>query len=111
MAVEKVRLLFYPVLIFIESCISLNSVLFLLPEVEQKVAPKSEVTASASGKKVGIVTTALGSRGLGLLRLEEAFKGSRCLSIQGHEDVKVEAVRPDWWPHEWFLEHEQSAAL
>lgn len=80
-------------------------------EVEQKVAPKSEVIVSSSGKKAGIVTTALGSRGLGLLRLEEAFKGSRTLAIQGQEEVKVEAIRPEWWPREWFLEHEQSSAV
>ncbi|GFZ16488.1 glycine cleavage T-protein family [Actinidia rufa] len=74
-------------------------------EVEQKVAPLSEVTSAASGKKAGTVTTALGCRGLGLLRLEEAFKGLRSLSIQGQEDVKVEAIRPEWWPSDWFIEH------
>lgn len=49
------------------------------------------------------MTTALGSRGLGLLRLEEAFKGSSALAIQGSEDVKVVAIKPEWWPAEWFL--------
>ncbi|KAI3987557.1 hypothetical protein MKX01_003243 [Papaver californicum] len=39
-------------------------------EVEQKVAPGSEVVGVSSDKKVGTVTTALGSRGMGLLRLE-----------------------------------------
>lgn len=56
---------------------------------------------SATGKKVGNVTTALGCRGLGLLRLEEAFKHSRALTILGQDDVKVQATRPDWWPLEW----------
>lgn len=80
-------------------------ILFLfLPEVEQKVAPGSVVVDGSSGKKVGAVTTALGSRGLGLLRLEEAFKGPNALAIQGNEDVKVVAVRPNWWPAEWFLD-------
>lgn len=76
-------------------------------EVEQKVAPGSVVVDASSGKKVGAVTTALGSRGLGLLRLEEAFKGSHALAIQGSEDVKVVAVRPKWWPAEWFLDNQE----
>ncbi|KAI3727521.1 hypothetical protein L6452_16137 [Arctium lappa] len=79
-------------------------------EVEQTVAPSSEVIALKSGKKAGTVTTALGSRGLGLLRLEEAFKGSGNLVIKGQEDMKVEPVRPEWWPTEWFLEHEPHQA-
>lgn len=79
-------------------------------EVSQKVAPSSEVVAMKSGKKAGMVTTALGCRGLGLLRLEEAFKGPGNLVIKGEEDVKVEVVRPEWWPREWFLEHEPHQA-
>ncbi|XP_076923711.1 putative transferase At4g12130, mitochondrial [Bidens hawaiensis] len=75
-------------------------------EVEQKVAPGSEVISLKSGKKAGTVTTALGSRGLGLLRLEEAFKGSGNLVIKAQEDVKVNPVRPDWWPAQWLSEHE-----
>ncbi|KAL0324416.1 UNVERIFIED_CONTAM: putative transferase, mitochondrial [Sesamum calycinum] len=75
-------------------------------EVEQKVAPGSEVIDSTSQKKVGTVTTAIGSRGLGLLRLEEAFKGSGSLSIKGQEDVNIETIRPKWWPSEWFLDHQ-----
>ncbi|KAI3781620.1 hypothetical protein L2E82_11639 [Cichorium intybus] len=46
-----------------------------IKDVSQKVSPNSEVMAVKSGKKAGMVTTGLGSRGLGLLRLEEAFKG------------------------------------
>ncbi|CAN4077893.1 unnamed protein product [Withania somnifera] len=69
-------------------------------EVEQKVAPKSEVIDASSGKRAGTVTTALGSRGLGLLRLNEAFKDT--LTIQGLDDVKVKAIKPEWWPAEWL---------
>lgn len=76
-------------------------------EVEQEVAPKSEVTNASTGKKVGTVTTALGSRGLGLLRLEETFKGGGSLAIQGNKYVKVEAITPKWWPSEWFVEHQE----
>ncbi|KAK4389414.1 putative transferase, mitochondrial [Sesamum angolense] len=79
-------------------------------EVEQKVAPGSEVIDSTSQKKVGTVTTAIGSRGLGLLRVEEAFKGSGSLSIKGQEDVNIETIRPKWWPSEWFLDHQQQSA-
>lgn len=80
-------------------------------EAEKKVAPGSEVMDNTSGKKVGTVTTALGCHGLGLLRLEEAFKGSGALSIQGQEKVKVEAIRPDWWPAVWVQEHQQHSAV
>ncbi|KAJ4846527.1 hypothetical protein Tsubulata_013527 [Turnera subulata] len=80
-------------------------------EVEQKVAPGSDVIDAASGKKIGAVTTALGCQGLGLLRLEEAFKDSSSLTIQGLEDVKVQARRPSWWPVEWLPEHRQHSAV
>ncbi|XP_065858013.1 putative transferase At4g12130, mitochondrial [Euphorbia lathyris] len=80
-------------------------------EAEQKVAPGSEVIDTTSGKKVGSVTTALGCRGLGLLRLGDAFKDPGSLAVQGQEDVKVEALRPKWWPAEWFPEHEQYSAV
>ncbi|XP_038876818.1 putative transferase At4g12130, mitochondrial [Benincasa hispida] len=75
-------------------------------DVEQKVSSGSEVINSASNKKAGNVIAALGYRGLGLLRLEEAFRGSQSLAIQGLEGVRVETVRPDWWPAKWFQEHQ-----
>ncbi|KAF1866255.1 hypothetical protein Lal_00024258 [Lupinus albus] len=81
-----------------------------IPELGNKVIPGSEVMNTGSGKKVGSVITTLGCRGLGLLRLEEALKGSSALSIQGHEDVKVVASRPDWWPSEWLQDHQQNTA-
>lgn len=80
-------------------------------ELQQNVTPGSEVIDSGSGKKAGTVTTALGPRGLGLLRLEEAFKGSSNLTIQGQDDVKVQSIRPEWWPSEWFQEHQQHSAV
>ena len=85
--------------------------MFALSEVEQKVSPGSEVVDPESGKKVGNVATALGCRGLGVLRLEEAFKRSGSLSIQGQEDVRVEASKPDWWPNEWFQDYQQHTAV
>ncbi|XP_010265620.1 PREDICTED: putative transferase At4g12130, mitochondrial [Nelumbo nucifera] len=80
-------------------------------EVEQKVIPGLEVIDSASNKKAGAVTTALGCCGMGLLRLEEAFKVSGALRIKGQDDVKVEAIRPEWWPAEWFPEHQEHHAV
>lgn len=70
--------------------------------MEQKVDPGSNILTNATHKKVGTMTIALGCRGLDLLRLKEAFRRLVVLTIQGHEDVKVEAIRPDWWPTEWF---------
>ncbi|XP_057805965.1 LOW QUALITY PROTEIN: putative transferase At4g12130, mitochondrial, partial [Salvia miltiorrhiza] len=78
-------------------------------EVEQQVSPGAEVMDDASRKKAGSVTTALGSRGLALVRLEEAFKETGGLAVYGHEDIKVETIRPKWWPSEWFL-HQTPAA-
>jgi hypothetical protein len=92
-------------------CIHPEQFLFCILEVEQKVGPGSEVINTASGKKIGYVTTALGCRGLGVLRLKEAFKGSGSLTIQGQEDIKVEAIKPKWWPAEWFSEHQQHSAV
>ncbi|KAI8546469.1 hypothetical protein RHMOL_Rhmol07G0120200 [Rhododendron molle] len=79
-------------------------------ELEQKVSPGSEVMNATSGKKAGTVTTALGGHGLGLLRLAESFRGLGSLVIQGQEDVKVQAIRPEWWPSEWFMEPQQQSA-
>ncbi|KZV45316.1 hypothetical protein F511_04054 [Dorcoceras hygrometricum] len=80
-------------------------------EVQQKVAPGSEVIDASSQKKAGNVTTALGSRGLGLLHMDYAFKGTGNLTIKDQEDVKIETIKPEWWPADWFLSHqEQSAA-
>ncbi|MQL96067.1 hypothetical protein Taro_028738 [Colocasia esculenta] len=78
-------------------------------EVEQMVASGSEIVDSMSGKKVGSVTTAVGSHGIGLLRLEEAFR-SPSLAVKGQEDIKVKVSRPDWWPAEWTQEFEQQTA-
>ncbi|GAU33950.1 hypothetical protein TSUD_148710 [Trifolium subterraneum] len=78
-------------------------------EVVDKVIPGSEVVNRGDGKKVGLVTTALGCRGLGLLRLEEALKGSTALSIR-RQDVKVVASKPDWWPSDW-LDLQQNTAF
>ncbi|KAI3501309.1 hypothetical protein L1887_29174 [Cichorium endivia] len=55
-------------------------------EVSQKVAPNSKVMVVKSGKKAGMVTTALRSRGLRLLRLEEAFKGPSSYFLLDYTD-------------------------
>lgn len=74
--------------------------------MEQRVSPGSEVIDNASKKKTGTVTTALGSRGLALLRVEQAFKETSNLTIKGSEDITVETIRPKWWPSEWFLQQQ-----
>ncbi|MCH83479.1 putative transferase CAF17-like mitochondrial-like [Trifolium medium] len=80
-------------------------------EVVNQVIPGSEVVNTGSGKKAGLVTTALGCHGLGLLRLEDALKGSTALSIQGQENVKVVASKPDWWPSDWLQDLQQHTAF
>ncbi|XP_066371401.1 putative transferase At4g12130, mitochondrial [Miscanthus floridulus] len=81
-------------------------------ELEQAVTPGSEVVDEASGKKIGTVNTALDSRGMGLLRLEEALKPGSALRIGDNRDVRVQAIKPDWWPAEWMqvLQQQSSAA-
>lgn len=78
--------------------------------MEQKVSPGSEVINRVSQKKAGTVTTALGSRGMGVVRLEDAFQGTGSLTIKGQEDVNIETIRPKWWPSEWFLDGQQQRA-
>ncbi|KAL9268078.1 putative transferase, mitochondrial [Drosera capensis] len=81
-------------------------IIFIRNDSEKtRITPGSTVVDLISGKKVGTVTAALGSRGVALLRLEEAFKEPGTLAIEGNKDLKVEVVRPDWWPAEWFPEH------
>jgi len=75
------------------------------------VAPDSEVVDEASGKKIGTVNTALGSRGMGLLRLEEALKQGSSLRISDNKDVRVQAIKPDWWPSEWTQMVDQQSAV
>lgn len=82
----------------------------ILTEVEEKVASGSEVIDTVSGKKVGTVTMALGCHGMGVLRLNEAFKAGS-LIIQGREEVKVDAIRPEWWPSDWYQDHQQHGAV
>ncbi|KAI9154056.1 hypothetical protein LWI28_020390 [Acer negundo] len=57
--------------------------IYVYPKVEQKLAPGLEVISTEFGKKPGKVTTALGCNGMGVLRLEQAFKGSGTLTMDG----------------------------
>jgi transferase CAF17, mitochondrial len=82
----------------------------LLSELEQAVAPGSEVVVEASRKKIGTVNTSLGSHGMGLLRLEEALKQNSSLRISGKNNVRVKVIKPDWWPAEWTQVVEQESA-
>ncbi|KAG8094002.1 hypothetical protein GUJ93_ZPchr0012g20261 [Zizania palustris] len=80
-------------------------------ELEQAVAPGSQVMDKESGKKIGTVSTTLGFRGMGLLRLEEALKQNSSLAIADNRDVRVKAIKPDWWPAEWTQALEQQSAV
>lgn len=71
------------------------------------MSPSAEVVDKRTGKKVGKVTTVLGPRGLGLVRLDFA---KAKLHIENQDDVHVKAVRPKWWPREWGREEEGQAA-
>ncbi|WOL18126.1 transferase, mitochondrial [Canna indica] len=76
-------------------------------ELQQSVSPNSEIVDCTSNKKVGNVTAALGCHGMGSVRLEEALKKSPNLSIKDKEEVRVRAIKPDWWPVEWTQLEEQ----
>ncbi|KAG0613504.1 hypothetical protein M758_6G108400 [Ceratodon purpureus] len=78
-------------------------------EAQQAVTPGADVADKKTGKKVGKVTTVLGPRGLGLIRLESVSKGSE-LRVENQDDIHVKAVRPKWWPSEWGHEDEGQAA-
>jgi len=78
-------------------------------EAQEAVTPGADVVDKTSGKKVGKVTTVLGPRGLGLIRLDSASKGGE-LRIGSQEDIHVKAVRPKWWPSDWGREDEGQAA-
>ncbi|CAN6471293.1 unnamed protein product [Victoria cruziana] len=80
-------------------------------EVEAKVSPGAAIVNASSGKDAGSVTIAVGCRGMGVLRLEDAFRRSNSLRIREHEDVHVKAVRPEWWPSEWGHEQEGNSSF
>ncbi|KAJ7533622.1 hypothetical protein O6H91_13G057300 [Diphasiastrum complanatum] len=78
-------------------------------EAQQAVAPGAQIQDKRSGKKVGTVTTVLGSRGLALMRLEVSQKEAHDLAVDALEPVHVKVVRPKWWPSQWGHEDEQRA--
>lgn len=79
-------------------------------EAQEAVTPGAEVVDKKTGKKVGKVTTVLGPRGLGLVRLESVREGNDQLHIENQDDILVKAVRPKWWPRAWGREEEGQAA-
>ncbi|KAG0473125.1 hypothetical protein HPP92_014982 [Vanilla planifolia] len=76
-------------------------------DICQGVSPSSEIVDSVTNKKVGIVNIALGCRGMGLLKLEEALKQPSTLVIKERTNVRVRALKPEWWPMEWTQMHER----
>lgn len=83
--------------------------LVIFTEAQQAVSPGADVVSKATGKKIGKITTVLGPRGLGLLRLESALQENSQLHIENQEDIMVKAVRPKWWPSEWGREDNHEA--
>ncbi|CAN8246397.1 unnamed protein product [Cochlearia groenlandica] len=79
-------------------------------EVSEEVAAGAEVVEPGTGKKIGTVSTAIGSRGMGVMRVEEALRASPELTVKGSDEVKVEAIRPSWWPTQWFQQNQSGIA-
>ncbi|EFJ15747.1 hypothetical protein SELMODRAFT_118206 [Selaginella moellendorffii] len=68
-------------------------------EISEAVSHGAEIVDAESSKKMGTVTTALGSRGFALVRLEAV---SKRLSIGGGmASIQVKVLRPKWWLHQW----------
>ncbi|KAE8657367.1 hypothetical protein F3Y22_tig00116996pilonHSYRG00571 [Hibiscus syriacus] len=80
----------------------------IISEVEGKFIPESEVIDTVTNKRLGNVATALGFRGMDVLRLDNAFKDTS--AIQGQEDIKVMAIRSDLLPAEWFQDQHTATA-
>lgn len=76
-------------------------------EVQQMAGPGAEIIDTTTQKKVGDVTTVLGSRGLGVIRLEAAHRGAAQLVVKGLNGVHVKLYRPKWWPADWCPEELQ----
>ncbi|EFJ14250.1 hypothetical protein SELMODRAFT_120802 [Selaginella moellendorffii] len=71
-------------------------------EMREGVARGTEIVDGETGKKVGSVITALGSRGLAMVRLEAAAKDRLKLqSVDGGCGASVKPIRPKWWPSQW----------
>ncbi|XP_024545475.1 putative transferase At4g12130, mitochondrial [Selaginella moellendorffii] len=74
----------------------------LIAEMREGVARGTEIVDGETGKKVGSVITALGSRGLAMVRLEAAAKDRLKLqSVDGGCGASVKPIRPKWWPSQW----------
>lgn len=69
--------------------------------VEQMVVPGAEILDTVTQKKVGDVTTVLGSSGLGVIRLEATSKDATQLIVKDTSTVHVRVYKPKWWPSDW----------
>ena len=73
-------------------------------ELQQAVAQGVEIIDKEGQKKIGDVTTVLGSKGLGVIRLEAAKKDASQLVVKDASDVHVKLHIPKWWPENWCPE-------
>ena len=68
------------------------------------VTQGAEIIDKEGEKKVGDVTTVLGSNGLGVIRLEAAQKDATQLVVKDVSNVHVKLHIPKWWPENWCPE-------
>lgn len=71
----------------------------------------AEIIERSTQKKVGDVIAVLGSRGLGMIRLEAAQKDPSHLTIKNLDGIHVKHYRPKWWHADWCPEELQQAAI
>ncbi|KAH7421088.1 hypothetical protein KP509_13G040000 [Ceratopteris richardii] len=74
-----------------------------LKDVDQGSVPGAgaEILDIRNGKKVGDVTTVVGSRGLGMIRLEAAHMDMSQLAVKDVTGFHVKLFKPTWWPANW----------
>ena len=76
-----------------------------ITELQQvDVTQGAEIIDKEGQKKVGDVTTVLGSNGLGVIRLEAAQKDAAQLVVKDVSNVHVKLHIPKWWPENWCPE-------
>ncbi|MCO5609242.1 hypothetical protein L7F22_063466 [Adiantum nelumboides] len=64
-------------------------------DVKHDVVPGAEILDSTTQKKVGDITTVLGSRGLGLIRLEAVLRNAAPLVVKDRSGVHVQAYKAE----------------
>ncbi|GBG88200.1 hypothetical protein CBR_g46688 [Chara braunii] len=65
-----------------------------------------------TGKQVGRVVALEGKTGIGILRLQAAFREDAQLKLEPSELTQVRVIpsRPSWWPEHWGNEEKETSA-